>query len=162
MLTSKLQYFWNGSLQELKSFVYDKLDLKEKWSSPGSEVKLFVYSNVGFKWYGPTKKRLVILKDDEENSLTKALIWSMRFTRVMVLVLVLPNEARLTPVGRSPLARVAQNMNLPLLNCSWTWLYCQHYFISSRKSWTIKYLISLMLKILSKVYQEKMRKVCRF
>ena len=73
MLTSKLQYFWNGSLKELKSFVYDKLDLKGKWSSPGGEVKLFVNSNVSFKWYGSTQKRLVILKDDEENSLIDAL-----------------------------------------------------------------------------------------
>ena len=74
MLTSKLQYFWDGSLQELKSFVYDKLDLKGKWFSPGGEVKLFVISNVSFKWYGPTQKRLVILKDDEKNSLIKALM----------------------------------------------------------------------------------------
>ena len=40
---------------------------------PRPEVKLFVNSNVSFKWYGPTQKRLVILKDDEENSWIKTL-----------------------------------------------------------------------------------------
>ena len=64
MLTSKLQYSWDGSPQELKSFVYGQLGLIGKWSSPGGEVKLFVNSNVSFKRYGPTQKRLVILKDD--------------------------------------------------------------------------------------------------
>ena len=73
MLTSKLQYSWDGSPQELKPFVYGQLGLNGKWSSPGGEVKLFVNSNVNFKWYGPTQKRLVILKDDEENSLIKVL-----------------------------------------------------------------------------------------
>ena len=73
MLTSKLQYSWDGSPQELKSFVYGQLGLNGKWSSPGGEVKLFVNLNVSFKWYGPTQKRLVKLKDDEENSLIKPL-----------------------------------------------------------------------------------------
>ena len=33
MLTNKKEYFWNGSLSELKSFVENNLGLSGKWTS---------------------------------------------------------------------------------------------------------------------------------
>lgn len=44
-----------------------------KWTSPGGEVKLFTNVNFRLKWQGSSTKRLVIIKDDEENYLAKAL-----------------------------------------------------------------------------------------
>ena len=73
MLTSKKEYFWNGSLSELKSFVENNLGLSGKWTSPGGEVKLFANANFRMRWQGSSIKRLVIIKDDEKDYLAKAL-----------------------------------------------------------------------------------------
>ena len=73
MLTSKKEYFWDGSLSELKSFVKNNLGLSGKWTSPGGEVKLFTNANFRLKWQGSSIKRLVIIKDDEKDYLVKAL-----------------------------------------------------------------------------------------
>ena len=35
------EFSWEGSLDELKAFVQDKLCLQGKWTSPRREVKLF-------------------------------------------------------------------------------------------------------------------------
>ena len=73
MLTSKKEYFWNGSVRELKSFVENDLGLSGKWTSPGGEVKLFTNTDFRLKWQGSSIKRLVIIKDDEKDYLAKAL-----------------------------------------------------------------------------------------
>lgn len=65
MLTSQLEYYWNGSLHDLQSFVEVDLDLNGKWSSSGGGYKLFKNAKVSFKWQGPSKKKLVIVSDHE-------------------------------------------------------------------------------------------------
>jgi hypothetical protein len=48
MLVSKIEYYWQGTLSELKLFVEtNPLKLQGKWSSPGGEVKLFTASARG-------------------------------------------------------------------------------------------------------------------
>jgi hypothetical protein len=44
MLVSKIEYYWQGTLRELKLFVEANLKLQGKWSSPGGEVKLLTAS----------------------------------------------------------------------------------------------------------------------
>ncbi len=72
MLTSKRVYYWNGSLNELKSYTEDNLCWKGVWKSPGGDVKQFVNTNYSFKWHGPKNKMLTIVQDDEENALSDA------------------------------------------------------------------------------------------
>jgi hypothetical protein len=74
MLISKIEYYWQGTLSELKLFVEPNLKLKGKWSSPGGEVKLFTASttNQRIKWYGPKRKRLEVMKDNDVNYLFNA------------------------------------------------------------------------------------------
>ena len=74
MFASKKEYFWNGSLSELKSFVENNLGLSGKWTSPGGEVKLFANANFRMRWQGSSIKRLVIIKDDEKDYPAKALL----------------------------------------------------------------------------------------
>ena len=50
MLTSKRVYYWNGSLNELKSYIEDNLCWKGVWKSPGGDVKQFVNTKYSFKW----------------------------------------------------------------------------------------------------------------
>jgi hypothetical protein len=75
MLISKVEYYWQGSLNELKSFVETNLKLQGEWSSPGGVVKLFTDSstNLIIKWHGPKRKRLEVMKDNEVNYLYNAL-----------------------------------------------------------------------------------------
>ena len=74
MLVSKIEYYWQGTLSELKLFVETNLKLQGKWSSPGGEVKLFTASttNLSIKWHGPKRKRLEVMKDNEVNYLFNA------------------------------------------------------------------------------------------
>ena len=68
-------YSWEGNLLELKCFVQNDLKLSGKWSSQGGERKIFTSSTKGIalKWSGPTRKKLIIVNDTEENSLANAL-----------------------------------------------------------------------------------------
>ena len=43
------------------------------WSSPGGEAKLFKGKNVILKWYGPTRKKLVVQEDREDCSVESIL-----------------------------------------------------------------------------------------
>jgi hypothetical protein len=72
MLTSKRVYYWNGSLNELKSYIEDNLRWKGVWKSPGGGMKQFVNTKYSFKWHGPKNKMLSIVQDDEENALSNA------------------------------------------------------------------------------------------
>ena len=59
-------YFWDGNLPQLKSFVEETLKIDGSWLSPRGEVKLFKSQNVILKWYGPTRKKLVVQEDRED------------------------------------------------------------------------------------------------
>ena len=59
-------YFWEGNLPQLKSFVEKTLKIDGSWSSPGGEVTLFKSQNVILKWYGTTRKKLVVQEDRED------------------------------------------------------------------------------------------------
>ena len=72
MLTSKRVYYWNGSLNELKSFIEDNLCWKGVWKPPGGGVKQFVNTKYSFKLHGHKNKMLSIVQDDEENALSNA------------------------------------------------------------------------------------------
>ena len=59
------EFAWEGSLESLKEFIKDKLNIEGKWSSPGGETKLFTSANCLMKWYGKSRKKLVVVKDDK-------------------------------------------------------------------------------------------------
>ena len=63
------EFAWEGSLDKLKAFVHDKLCLQGTWTSPGGEAKLFSDPNYTLKWYGKTKRKLVIVRDDCDQNL---------------------------------------------------------------------------------------------
>jgi hypothetical protein len=75
MLVSEIEYYWQGTLSELKLFVEANLKLQGIWSSPGGEFKLFTpsASNQSIKCHGPKRKRLEVMKDNEVNYLYNAL-----------------------------------------------------------------------------------------
>ena len=64
-------YRWNGSLDELKSFVEQQLKLHGSWTSPGGETKVFRSEESDFiiKWYGVSSKKIVIQVDNNESYL---------------------------------------------------------------------------------------------
>ena len=64
---------WIGSLESLKLFVQSDLNIEGQWSSPGGEVKQFTSENYTMKWYGRKKQKLVITRDDKNESLRKKL-----------------------------------------------------------------------------------------
>ena len=66
--------FWKGRLEELKTSVCDELNLDGKWSSPGGDVKLFVTASYSLKWYGRSRKKLMILSDDDDRTLENKLM----------------------------------------------------------------------------------------
>ena len=66
-------YFWEGNLPQLKSFVQNTLKIDGSWSSPGGEAKLFKAENIILKWYGPTRKKLVVQEDREDCSVESIL-----------------------------------------------------------------------------------------
>ena len=61
-------YRWCGSLNDLKCFVKEILDIKGKWSSPGGDAKLFRVSKSEFviKWHGPRLQKIVVQADNPE------------------------------------------------------------------------------------------------
>ena len=66
-------YIWKGSLPQLKRFVQNDLKLIGKWSSPGGETKLFKNTEISLKWFGQTRKKLIVEKDTEANLVTNTL-----------------------------------------------------------------------------------------
>ena len=60
-------------LYTLKAFVKYDLQLQEKWTSPGGEVKLFTSCNYILKWHGKSKKKLSIVCDDHKQCLVEKL-----------------------------------------------------------------------------------------
>ena len=67
-------YIWKlGNLPQLKRFVQNDLKLIGKWSSPGGETKLFKNTEISLKWFGQTRKKLIIEKDTEANLVTNTL-----------------------------------------------------------------------------------------
>ena len=67
------EFAWEGSLESLKQFIKDDLNIEGKWSSPGGETKLFTSANCLMKWYGKSRKKLIIVKDDGNQSLLEKL-----------------------------------------------------------------------------------------
>ena len=66
-------FFWMGDLNDLKQFVETSLNLHGKWSSPGGDVKQFTAEEFVLKWHGVTKRKIVLVKDSEENALKSML-----------------------------------------------------------------------------------------
>lgn len=66
------EFFWKGNLTELKHFTDCVLHLTGRWSSPGGEVKCFSNEKIVLKWHGPTRKKITIIKDENEE-LTNAI-----------------------------------------------------------------------------------------
>lgn len=67
------RYSWEGNMKELKHLFAVDLNLSGKWTSPGGETKLFTSKEFSVKWYGPSKGKLVLLKDNAECYLEKNL-----------------------------------------------------------------------------------------
>ena len=62
--------YWDGTIDDLKQFVAEKLKLSGKWSLPGVEVKLFTLDSLSLKWQGKTKKLITVTgKSIETNNL---------------------------------------------------------------------------------------------
>lgn len=59
------EFIWKGDLNASKQFVTADLKLNGKCLSPGGETKQISSPDFGLKWYGPTKKRVVVVKDKE-------------------------------------------------------------------------------------------------
>jgi hypothetical protein len=66
-------FFWRADLNDLKQFVETSLNLHGKWSSPGGDVKQYTGEEFVLKWYGVTKRKIVLVKDSEENALKSML-----------------------------------------------------------------------------------------
>jgi hypothetical protein len=60
-------------LNDLKQFVETSLNLHGKWFSPGGDVKQFTGEEFVLKWQGVTKRKIVLVKDSEENALKSML-----------------------------------------------------------------------------------------
>jgi hypothetical protein len=54
--------------------VQSDLNIVGQWSSPGGEVKQFTSENYSMKWYGIKKQKLMIIRDDKNESLREKLI----------------------------------------------------------------------------------------
>ena len=67
-------FVWKGSLDSLKKFVCDEINLHGSWTSPGREAKVFTCKDYTIKWQGRTRKKLAVIRDDEGGSLTEKLI----------------------------------------------------------------------------------------
>ena len=67
-------FTWKGDLKSLKAFVATIMKCDNgKWSSPREEEKLFKNEEFSLKWFGPKKKKLQIMKDNQMKSLQTAL-----------------------------------------------------------------------------------------
>ena len=62
---------WESHISDLKEFVQKSLNFDGKWSSPGGDVKVFENEKYCLKWYGATKKKLLIVRDDEQQNLSE-------------------------------------------------------------------------------------------
>ena len=74
-------FLWTSDRSDVKQFVEKVLNLRGKWSSPGGETKQFVSDKIIIKWYGPTKKKIVLVADNKEiKTLYKTAyrVWSVR------------------------------------------------------------------------------------
>ena len=79
-------FTWKGDLKSLKAFVATILKCDNgKWSSPRAEEKLFKNEEFSLKWFGPKKKKLQIMKDNQEKSLQAALEESAQTNGVKIL-----------------------------------------------------------------------------
>ena len=68
-----LIYRWKGDLTELKRFFEIDLKLHGTWSSPGGEAKVFKsHGDLNVKWHGRKSQKIVIVKDNNEEQLTKS------------------------------------------------------------------------------------------
>ena len=65
------EFTWEGCLDDLRKFVQANLKLQGKWTSPGSEVKLFTCNEYTLKWYGVNKNKLI--RDNNKGSLVEKL-----------------------------------------------------------------------------------------
>ena len=67
-------FTWKGDLKSLKAFVATIMKCDNgKWSSPREDEKLFKNEEFSLKWFGPKKKKLQIMKDNQMKSLQTAL-----------------------------------------------------------------------------------------
>ena len=68
-------YKWSGTLNDLKRFVKEELDIEGNWSSPGGDAKLFRSINGGIvvKWHGSRSQKLVFRADNHERFLANKL-----------------------------------------------------------------------------------------
>ena len=71
----KEDYFMrNDDFNSLKALVEALIKYESgKWSSPGGEAKMFKRKNFSLKWYGPKKRTLIIVEDNEEKLLRNTL-----------------------------------------------------------------------------------------
>ena len=67
---------WKGPYESLKLFVKSDLGIDGQWKSTGGEVKKFTSKSYTLKWYGKTKQKLVVIQDDENESLQEKLVKS--------------------------------------------------------------------------------------
>ncbi len=67
------ELFWEGSLECLKNFVMVDLNIEGKWTSPSGEVKVFTTKDHIIKWTGKSTRKLVVMKDDSKQSVSKKL-----------------------------------------------------------------------------------------
>ena len=67
---------WKGPYESLKLFVQSDLGIDGQWKSTGGEVKKFTSKSYTLKWYGKTKQKLVVIQDDENESLQEKLVKS--------------------------------------------------------------------------------------
>lgn len=68
-------YEWSGTLNNLKCFAKEQLDIERNWSSPGGDTKLFrsINCEIVIKWHGPRSQKLVIKADNHERFLANKL-----------------------------------------------------------------------------------------
>ena len=79
-------FTWKGDLKSLKAFVAMILKCDNgKWSSPRAEEKLFKNEEFSLKWFGPKKKKLQIMKDNQKKSLQGTLEEGVQTSGVKIL-----------------------------------------------------------------------------
>ena len=66
-------FYWKGDLNGLKELVKSSFNIEGKWSSRGGDYKLFYNEEFSLKWHGPTKKKLVVMKDNTKKYLLATL-----------------------------------------------------------------------------------------
>ena len=66
-------FYWKGDLNGLKELVKSSFNIEGKWSSLGGDYKLFYNEEFSLKWHGPTKKKLVVVKDNTKKYLLATL-----------------------------------------------------------------------------------------